>query len=317
LAFSQPRTMGRTVAGKARLTADSIISGPPSYRGDDLLLLHGLRVVTIALNLPGPAACARLRDLGAAVAKIEPPSGDPFEQFCPAWYQRLHEGMEVGRLDLKGDIGRKAMARRLEEADLLVTAQRPAALERLGLSPEALARFPKLCHVAITGHAPPDDAIAGHDLTYMAEAGLVAPPALPGTLFADMAGAERAVSTALALLLSRERGGTQRRAVSALADAAHALAGPRREGLTRPGALLGGGFAGYNLYAAKRGWVALAALEPHFAERLRQHFALAKLDAASLAELFAGHDAAYWHEWAREHDMPLAALDESSTNPKD
>ena len=264
-------------------------------------------MVTIALNLPGPAACARLRDLGAAVAKIEPPSGDPFEEFCPAWYRRLHERMEVGRLDLKSDIGRKAMARRLEEAALLVTAQRPAAL----------ARFPKLCHVAITGHAPPDDAIAGHDLTYMAEAGLVAPPALPATLFADMAGAERAVSTALALLLSRERGGTQRRAVSALADAAHALAGPWREGLTQPGALLGGGFAGYNLYAAKRGWVALAALEPRFAERLRQHFALANLDAASLAELFAGHDAAYWHQWAREHDMPLAALDDSSTNPKD
>jgi crotonobetainyl-CoA:carnitine CoA-transferase CaiB-like acyl-CoA transferase len=30
-------------------------------------LLAGLRVVTTALNLPGPAACSRLRDLGAAV----------------------------------------------------------------------------------------------------------------------------------------------------------------------------------------------------------------------------------------------------------
>lgn len=316
-AFSQPRTMGRTVAGKARLKADFIISGPPSYPGDDVPLLDGFRVVTLALNLPGPAACARLRDLGARVAKIEPPSGDPFEQFCPAWYKRLHEGMEVGRLDLKSETGRKAMARRLETADLLVTAQRPAALERLGLAPDALARFPNLCHVAITGHSPPHEAIAGHDLTYMAEAGLLAPPSMPQTLFADMAGAERAVSTALALLLARERGGKARHAVAALADAAEALAGPRREGLTAPGAFLGGGFAGYNLYAAKRGWVALAALEPHFAERLRDHFALAKLDAASLGELFATHDAAYWHAWAREHDIPLAALDESSTTSKD
>lgn len=280
-------------------------------------LLDGLRVISIALNLPGPAACARLRELGASVAKVEPPSGDPFEEFCPAWYRRLHEGMEVGRLDLKSEIGRNAMARHLEEADLLVTAQRPAALERLGLGPGALARFPRLCHVAITGHAPPHEAIAGHDLTYMAEAGLVAPPALPPTLFADMAGAERAVSTALALLLARERGAKPRHAVAALADAAQALAAPRREGLTAPGALLGGGFAGYNLYAAKRGWVALAALEPHFAERLRQHFALPGLGAAVLAELFSTHDAAYWHEWAREHDMPLAAIDEPSTTSKD
>jgi crotonobetainyl-CoA:carnitine CoA-transferase CaiB-like acyl-CoA transferase len=282
-----------------------------------LPLLEGLRVVSIALNLPGPAACARLRDLGAAVAKIEPPAGDPFEAFCPAWYRRLHEAMEVGRLDLKSDIGREALARRLEGADLLVTAQRPAALERLGLGPEALARFPDLCHVAIAGHAPPDEAVAGHDLTYLAEAGLVAPPALPSTLFADMAGAERAVSTALALLVARGRGGSERRAVASLAEAAQALAAPRREGLTAPGALLGGGFAGYNLYAAKRGWVALAALEPHFAERLRAHFALPKLEAAALAELFSSHDASYWHAWAREHDMPLAAVEESSTTPKD
>ena len=282
-----------------------------------MLPLHGLRVVTIALNLPGPAACARLRDLGATVAKVEPPSGDPFERFCPAWYQRLHEGMEVGRLDLKSEIGRKAMDRRLEAADLLVTAQRPRALARLGLAPEALARFPGLCHVAITGHAPPHEAVAGHDLTYMAEAGLVAPPSLPPTLFADMAGAERAVTTALALLLARERGSAERRAVAALAEAAAALAAPRREGLTAPGALLGGGFAGYNLYRAKRGWVALAALEPHFGERLREHFALAALDAASLADLFSAHDAAYWHAWGREHDMPLAAIEEPSTSPKD
>jgi crotonobetainyl-CoA:carnitine CoA-transferase CaiB-like acyl-CoA transferase len=280
-------------------------------------LLDGLRVVTIALNLPGPAACARLRDMGAAVSKVEPPPGDPFEQFCPAWYARLHEGIEVGRLDLKSEIGRKAMERRLESADLLVTAQRAAALDRLGLGPDALARFPDLCHVAITGHAPPHDAIAGHDLTYLAEAGLVAPPSLPATLFADMAGAERAVSTALALLLSRSRGGKERRAVAALAEAAEALAAPRREGLTAPGALLGGGFAGYNLYAAKRGWVALAVLEPHFAERLRQHFALPRLDSAALAELFSGHDAAYWHTWAREHDVPLVAVAETSITSKD
>src|SRR5258706_1734989 len=152
-------------------------------------LLQGLRVVTTALNLPGPAACARLRDLGATVAEIEPPSGDPFEAFCPAWYRRLHEGVEVGRLDLKSDTGRRAMAKLLANADLLVTAQRASALERLGLAPAQLAKdHPRLCHVAITGHAPPDDDLPGHDLTYLAEHGLVAPPAMPATLFADMAG---------------------------------------------------------------------------------------------------------------------------------
>src|SRR4029078_2236405 len=125
-------------------------------------LLAGIRVVTTALNLPGPAACARLRDLGAAVTKIEPPSGDPMEAFNPSWYRRLHEGIEVRRLDLKQDAGREALAVLLEATDLLVTAQRAPALARLGLDAPLLPQtLPRLCHVAITGHAPPRDDVAG------------------------------------------------------------------------------------------------------------------------------------------------------------
>src|SRR5258706_8140571 len=122
------------------------------------MLRDGLRVVTTALNLPGPAACARLRDMGASVAKVEPPAGDPMERFNPSWYAKLHQGMTIGRLDLKSDAGRKAMAKLLDGADLLVTAQRASALERMGLGPERLAAdHPRLCHVAITGHASPGD----------------------------------------------------------------------------------------------------------------------------------------------------------------
>ena len=270
-------------------------------------LLAGFRVVTTALNLPGPVACARLRDMGASVSKIEPPGGDPFEQFCPPWYRRLHENVEVVRLDLKIDAGRSSMDRRLQEADLLVTAQRAAALERLGLSSLA-SRFPKLCHVAITGHAPPDEGLSGHDLTYLAPLGLVDPPLLPPTLFADMAGAELAVSTALALLLGRERGAPERTRTVALADAAHALAQPLREGLTRPGALLGGGYAGYNLYAALDGWIAVAVLEPRFAERLASLLGLERLETSALRALFGKHDTVHWESWAREHDLPIVAV---------
>src|SRR5258708_27680966 len=104
--------------------------------------------------------------------------------------------MTVGRLDLKSETGRHAMARLLDDADLLVTAQRASALARMGLdAPTLAAAHPKLCHVAITGHAPPGDEVPGHDLTYLASLGLVSPPALPRTLFADMADAGRPVST--------------------------------------------------------------------------------------------------------------------------
>ena len=273
------------------------------------MLLDGLRVVTTALNLPGPAACARLRDMGATVAKVEPPAGDPMERFNPAWYRNLHLGMSIGRLDLKSEAGRHAMEKLLDDADLLVTAQRASGLERMGLAPAHLAqRHPRLCHVAITGHASPADELPGHDLTYLAAHGLVTPPAMPRTLFADMAGAERAVSTALALLVARERTGKGHHAVSALADAAAFLAQPLYEGLTRPGALLGGGNPAYNLYAAREGWIAVAALEPHFEKKLGDKFALGKLTHDALRTLFASHDAAYWEDWGRRNDVPIVAV---------
>jgi alpha-methylacyl-CoA racemase len=273
-------------------------------------LLTGLRVVTTALNLPGPAACSRLRDLGATVVKVEPPSGDPMQGFDARWYAELHDRVDVRPIDLKTPEGRAAMDALLVDADVLVTAQRPSALARLGLGARELAeRFPRLCHVAIVGHAPPQEEHAGHDLTYMAAAGLLAPPALPASLFADMAGAERAVTTVLALLLARDRGRPARAAYSPLAEGADWLAQPLQRGLTAPGSLLGGGSAGYNLYATKDGWIAVAALEPHFARTLAGELGLGRhLDRPVLAARFAAESSAHWETWAQARDLPIVAV---------
>lgn len=271
--------------------------------------LDGLAVVTMALNLPGPVACARLRDLGARVTKVEPPAGDPFGVSCPAWYARLHGGMDVRRIDLKSPSGADELHALLGHADLFVTAQRPSALARLGFDAASLAkRHPRLCSLAITGHAAPEDEIAGHDLTYLAIHGLVSPPALPPTLFADMAGAERVVSTALALVHARDRDGTGGSATVPLAQAAAFLAQPLVEGLTRPGAMLGGGLAAYNLYEARDGWIAVAALEPHFAQRLAQALGFEALTGEALATRFATETAAHWETWARGLDLPIVAV---------
>ncbi len=272
-------------------------------------LLQGVRVVTMALNLPGPVACARLRDLGAHVAKVEPPAGDPFEGYCPEWYRRLHADMDVRRLDLKSEAPRAELDALLAAADLFVTAQRPSALARLGLDPDALARrHARLCHVGLTGYPAPEGEVPGHDLTYLAAHGLVSPPQLPPTLFADMAGAERAVSTALAMLHARDREGRGRSVTVPLADAAVFLAQPRAEGLTAPGALLGGALPGYNLYRTSDGWIAVAALEPHFAQRLAEALGLAALEAEALRARFATQNAAHWQAWARERDLPIVAV---------
>jgi crotonobetainyl-CoA:carnitine CoA-transferase CaiB-like acyl-CoA transferase len=269
--------------------------------------LEGVRVVSTALNVPGPAACARLRDLGAAVTKVEPPPGDPLEAFSGDWYRRLHAGIEVERIDLKDDAQRPRLHALLARADVLVTAQRPAAFPRLGL--DALGtRYPHLCHVAIVGYPPPDEGLPGHDLSYMAEQGLVARGRMPRTLFVDMAGAERAVSTALALLAARARGTRELHANVALSEVAAFLAQPLSEGLTRRGAILGGAHPGYNLYAAKDGWLAVAALEPHFEKHLAEALGLASLSAHALTVAFKRETAVHWEDWARRHDLPIVAL---------
>ena len=279
-------------------------------------LLDGLGIVSMALNLPGPVACARLRDLGARVTQVEPPAGDPLATYCPGWYARLHAGMEVKRIDLKTADGLETLHALLAAADLFVTAQRPAALARLGLDAASLAaRHPRLCTLAITGHPPPHDDAAGHDLTYLAAYGLVDPPHLPPTLFADMAGAERAVSTALALIHARDRDGHGAAASVALADAAAHLAQPLAEGLTRPGAPLGGGLAAYNLYRARTGWIAVAALEPHFARRLAESLGLAALSVDALGARFATEGALHWEDWARALDLPIVAV-RTTSEPK-
>jgi crotonobetainyl-CoA:carnitine CoA-transferase CaiB-like acyl-CoA transferase len=271
-----------------------------------------MRVVTMALNLPGPAACARLREWGAAIVKVEPPAGDPFAAFSPGWYSQLHAGSEVHRVDLKSAEGIERMHGWLARADVFITAQRPSALDRLGLRGTALhARHPRLCHALLTGHPEPDTEEPGHDLTYLAECGLLTPPAMPPTLFADMAGAERLVSAVLALVRARDREGRGSSLTVALSQAAAWLALPREHGLTHRGALLGGGYAGYNLYATKDGWIALAALEPHFAQRVAAALGMKELTREMLAAAFAREPSSHWASWSREHDLPLVPVPSS------
>jgi len=268
-------------------------------------MLAGVRVVNLGINVPGAVAGARLRELGAEVTKLEPPGGDPTAIAAPAWYASLVEGQDVRVVDLKAGLPHDDLA----AADLLLTSTRPAALERLGLGWEALhAAYPRIAHVAVVGHAPPDDGTPGHDLTYTGAHGLLAPPLLPRTLLADLGGAERAVSTALALLLARGRTGEGARAEVALADAAEAFAAPLRHGLTTPGGWLGGGYPFYGLYRASDGWLALAALEPHFRDRLLAELGLDAATHDVLADVFGRRSAAEWDAWARERDLPLAPV---------
>ena len=277
--------------------------------------LNGFRIVSLAINLPGPVAAARLHAFGARVTKIEPPSGDPLAYASKEWYDTLTSGMKILVLDLKVPEEQARLDTELKTADLLITSNRPAALERLGLGWEQLHhRYPRLCHVAIVGYPPPKAHLAGHDLTYQAELGLVLPPHLPRALVPDMAGAERAVSASFAVLLARERGEGAGYQMVSLAEAGRAFAKTLRLGMTAPGGILGGGLPNYNIYPAKQGYIAVAALEPHFHHRLLEALGMTAATYEQFAEVFLTRTAEEWENWADEHSVPLAAVSEEETD---
>jgi crotonobetainyl-CoA:carnitine CoA-transferase CaiB-like acyl-CoA transferase len=266
--------------------------------------LSSVRVVTMALNAPGPAAVWRLRNAGATVIKVEPPTGDPLETYAPGWYRELHEGIKVERLDLKGGDGGQRMRALLADADLFLASQRPSALARLGLDADTLlhehSRFRHLRWLNIVGDVQAPE-IPGHDLTYLAKAGLLGRE-MPRTLVADLLAGEHAFATALLLL--RQPPGSQ--AQVGLYDTLAPLAAPLRHGLTGHRGILGGGLPAYGIYDTREGRIAIAALETRFRQRLYDALQL-PMDS-ELASVFATRSAHEWERWAAEHDLPVVVV---------
>jgi alpha-methylacyl-CoA racemase len=295
----------------------------PAVQPKPLKPLRGVRVLSLALNLPGPAAFMRLRAMGATCTKAEPPgpqggSGDPMGQYNPKAYATLHEGMRTIRIDLKTEKGQQALHRELETSNLLLTSFRPSALQKLGLGWKTLhKRYSALSVVAIVG-APGERAEEpGHDLTYLADAGLVPGLDLPATLFADMGGALMASEAALKAVLHQKLAGKASFQEIALSDAANWLALPRSWGLTQPTGAVGGAHAGYRVYPCKNGRVAVAALEPHFAAALCAAAGVPVADMrslflpvthAALATFFASRTRAQLDRLASTRDIPLHTL---------
>lgn len=270
-------------------------------------ILEGIKIVNLAANLPGPAAAQRLSGMGASVVKVEPPFGDPMEIYYADWYRDMAAGHDVITVDLKSPEGRERLEGLLDAADIMISATRPAAMERLGLDTSTLQKkFPRLCQVIIVGYPAPRDNEAGHDLTYQASMGLLDPPHMPRSLLSDMAGSEQAVSAALGLLFNRERTGAGGHAIVALSEAAAVFAEPLRYGSTIPGASLGGGIPEYNIYRTSDGWVAVAALEPHFKRRLEDALKIAAPEEYRAA--FAPQSSAYWQEWGQQMDVPIETV---------
>jgi crotonobetainyl-CoA:carnitine CoA-transferase CaiB-like acyl-CoA transferase len=262
--------------------------------------LQGLRVLDLTMLLPGPVATLRLAEMGADVLKIEPPgTGDAARVMMQsaadevaarpgAFYRLVNRGKRETRLDLKSEAGRAVLLALARDADVLVESFRPGVMTRLGVGYEVLSAInPKLVYCAISGYGAesPFADRAGHDLNYIAYAGVLdqlsgrdGAPVLPNFQIADLlGGALSAVTQILAALWQVARGGTGRFVDVSMAHASYAhnvvaqvaLANDDAAALQPGGGLLNGGVPCYNLYRTRDGrWLAVGALELKFWQAL-------------------------------------------------
>ncbi|MCP3101329.1 CoA transferase [Myxococcus sp. K15C18031901] len=316
------------------------------------LPLSGLRVLDLSRLLPGPYATLVLADLGATVVKVEEPDGGDYVRQMPperdgvgALFYGLNRNKRSLTLNLKSPEGRDALKRLVRDYDVLVESFRPGVMDKLGVGEAVLrAENPRLIYCAISGYGQtgPDRLKAGHDLNYVARAGLVGyggeaggPPSLPGVQMGDIGGGSLfALVGILAALYERERTGLGRLVDVSMTDgataflhmhlAARLFMGEQGGALQRGREALNGGYACYGLYrTADDRWLAVGALEPKFfsgvLERLGRldllEDAYAPGDAglrvkAELTRLFSEHPMAHWKERFAGSDLCVESVAE-------
>ena len=302
-------------------------------------------MVDFSTLLPGPLATLILAEAGAEVIKVERPgTGDDMRHFPPqiaggsAVCALLNRGKRSLALDLKAAGAMERLRPLLARADVLVEQFRPGVMDRLGLGYAALSALnPGLIYCSITGYGQhgPRAHLAGHDLTYMADSGLLGlvagadgTPVLPPALVADIGGgAYPAVINILLALQARARSGRGCQldismhdnllpfAFAALAEGFAAGGFPAANTL-----LTHGGSPRYQIYRMADGrCLAAAPLEDKFWRAFCDAAGLPETaGTAEVASCVASHDSADWGRRLAGRDVCCAIVatpEEAAADP--
>ena len=260
--------------------------------------LAGIKVLDLTKLAPGPFCTMILGDLGADVIKIEepgPPTGRRAEQagkartegpgaaFSGSPFNALNRNKKSIGLNLKSGPGKEVFRRMVQRADVLVQEYRPGVAERLGIGYEQMSiRNDRLIYCAITGYGQdgPYRNLVGHDLNYIATAGVLSIlgragqlPTIPHNLIADYAGGGmHAAIGILAALVARVQTGRGQYVDIAMMDGSMALMAQSFASFFANGRLpargetpLDGAIPNYNVYETKDGRIiTIGAIEPWF-----------------------------------------------------
>lgn len=300
--------------------------------------LSDIKVLDFSTLLPGPMATLFLAEAGAEVIKVERPgNGDEMRTYVPRWgdtsinFAMLNRGKKSIAVDLKNETERARLLPLIADADVLVEQFRPGVMDRLGLGFDAVKKVnPDIIYCAITGYGQngPKRDVAGHDLNYIGDVGLLAlssgpkdRPTVPPALIADIAaGSYPAVVNILLALRERDRTGASAYLDIAMADNLFAFMywaiGNGLGAGQWPGngdALVTGGSPRYQIYSTQDGeLLAAAPIEPKFwaafceaiclEDGLRDDTRDPERTRNRVAEIIATHPASHWRVVFAEAD---------------
>ena len=243
--------------------------------------LAGVRVVEVGGIGPVPFAAMMLSDLGADVVRVDRPGED-----LRSTHAVLLRGRRSVVVDLKSDEGLLVVLGLIDASDILIEGFRPGVAERLGFGPDvALQRNPRIVYGRMTGWGQdgPYAAMAGHDITYLAVAGVLdafagadGRPVPPLNLLGDFGGGGMLLALGVVAALWHARGSGQGQVVdAAIVDGVGAMTAMHQSMLgsgmwpaARGSNLFDGGAPFYRCYRTSDDrWVAVGAIEPAFYER--------------------------------------------------
>ena len=198
--------------------------------------LAGLKAVEFTHMVMGPTVGHVLASLGAEVIRVEPIGGDQTRRLLGSgagYFPMYNRHKQSICLDLKSEGGMEVARKLCERADILVENFRPGALDRLGLSYEALSGTnPPLIYCSEKGFLPgPYEERTALDevaqmmggLAYMT--GLPGKPLRAGASVIDVAGGMFGVIGILAALEERHRTGKGQKVISSLFETTIYLVG--------------------------------------------------------------------------------------------
>ncbi len=121
--------------------------------------LSGIKIIDLTTVLMGPSATQILGDMGADVLKIEPPTGDVIRYSnhgrnhgMSNLFLNNNRNKKSLVLNLKEEKAKKILLKLVATADVFVCNVRPQAMDRLGLTYEALQKInPKIIYVSCFG----------------------------------------------------------------------------------------------------------------------------------------------------------------------